>query len=527
MNILMLSEASYPRHPGGAGKSTHVLAAGLAARGHEVRILCPCSEPTEIETIDGVEVHRVNLSAADGYPRSLHEAGTAQLLLAHAETHIPVNSLEVVYDSGGFLSYLSRVANELKRRYGPAFVLHYRYLMARDYIALEGDAFDPFGERTFQIESLMRHSPQDYPARFADAVICPTQSDAQFVDTMFRPAGPTTVVNEPIDLERAEAKAVKEFRDRIAKPNEELVFYGGRIDSPLKGAGVVAEAFQRVIEKRPQARLIVCTNNDDALGPFEKVLSQVIRVPWTSDPHEIRNLLALCDLVAVPSRYESFGMLCPEALAQGTPVVGSPVGCMPSLIEPGQNGFLLGPDRERWEEELADYTLMILSDDGLRSRLSKRAPDSVRHLSLDPVIANVEEVIESARLRNRERTSRTPVTPPELSGEMKQKYLASLERWLGEDSVRFGEEVLETWSATAEARCQRCTQAGVSGAVRHLVSLRAQRGEQASEEDDREWSEAVEEAVSELCPVGLLQRELLLEELVGVPGEPTSKAAQA
>src|SRR5262245_28933077 len=126
MNILMLSEASYPRHPGGAGKSSHVLAAGLAARGHEVRILCPCEEPTEIETIDGVEVHRVNLSASDGYPRSLREAGMAELLLTHVETHIPVHALEVVYDSGGFLSYLFRVANELKRRYGPAYVLHYR-----------------------------------------------------------------------------------------------------------------------------------------------------------------------------------------------------------------------------------------------------------------------------------------------------------------------------------------------------------------------------------------------------------------
>ena len=47
------------------------------------------------------------------------------------------------------------------------------------------------------------------------------------------------------------------------------------------------------------------------------------------------------DLLALPSDYESFGLVVLEALACGTPVAATRVGIAPDLIEAGVNGILL------------------------------------------------------------------------------------------------------------------------------------------------------------------------------------------
>jgi glycosyltransferase involved in cell wall biosynthesis len=53
--------------------------------------------------------------------------------------------------------------------------------------------------------------------------------------------------------------------------------------------------------------------------------------------------LSSCDVMIFPSRWESFGLVCPEAMASGRVVIGSSAGGMAEIIQPGVSGLLVPP----------------------------------------------------------------------------------------------------------------------------------------------------------------------------------------
>jgi glycosyltransferase involved in cell wall biosynthesis len=69
-----------------------------------------------------------------------------------------------------------------------------------------------------------------------------------------------------------------------------------------------------------------------------------------------------------PSRYEGFGLPPLEALACGTPVVGSDATSIPEVV--GDAGVLLPPDDA---EGMAGALIRLATDDGFRAELSRRA----------------------------------------------------------------------------------------------------------------------------------------------------------
>ena len=114
-------------------------------------------------------------------------------------------------------------------------------------------------------------------------------------------------------------------------------------------------------------------------------------------------LIAACDIYAAPSRLEGFGMIQMEANACGRPVISIDVGGPADTIVHGETGFLakVGSTVELTEEwayegmgfeadhkikfaepkvfayranidELADYTLRLLTDDKLREEMGKK-----------------------------------------------------------------------------------------------------------------------------------------------------------
>jgi glycosyltransferase involved in cell wall biosynthesis len=77
-------------------------------------------------------------------------------------------------------------------------------------------------------------------------------------------------------------------------------------------------------------------------------------------------LIAQADIVVIPSRYESFGLVAVEAMMLGKPVISTIAGGIPEVVEHGVTGILIPPGDAR---ALAEAIRRLIDDADLRARM--------------------------------------------------------------------------------------------------------------------------------------------------------------
>ena len=76
------------------------------------------------------------------------------------------------------------------------------------------------------------------------------------------------------------------------------------------------------------------------------------------------------DIFILPSHAENLPFSLLEAMVMGLPVVTTPVGGIPEVVEEGRNGYLIEPGNE---QELAERILRLLKSSQLREELGRNA----------------------------------------------------------------------------------------------------------------------------------------------------------
>lgn len=167
-----------------------------------------------------------------------------------------------------------------------------------------------------------------------------------------------------VRAERTPANVLRE-RYRLDGP---VVLYPA-ITYPHKNHVVLIDAFAEVVRRHPDALLVLSGGRggeEDRLR--EKIdrlgLRDRVRRTGRISAADVAGLYEAASVVAVPSRYEGFGLPAAEAMAYGAPLVASAATALPEVI--GDAGVLVAPeDVHGW----ATAIISLLDDEAERSRL--------------------------------------------------------------------------------------------------------------------------------------------------------------
>lgn len=161
-----------------------------------------------------------------------------------------------------------------------------------------------------------------------------------------------------------------------------ILFIGRDFDR--KNGPLVVEAFRILRQSRPEVELFIA-------GPENLRLSdEGIHLLGNLPYRELPKYLNLCDVFCMPSKFEAYGLVFPEALTFGLPCIGRDAYEMPYFIEEGETGYLLKHENA---EELADLIDKALGNKQMLANVRERRDFYLQEYSWDTVARRIHEVI--------------------------------------------------------------------------------------------------------------------------------------
>ena len=335
----------------------------LARRGHDVKILTPCSRPEpEISDLEVLTFGRtVPLPTAGSIARISFSVWHEPRLRATLENErfdivhvheplMPMFALMATYFSpsptiGTFHAY-----NEGP---GRGYIM-WKPVLKRAAVRLSGRIAVSEPARQY----VMRYFPADYE-----------------------------VIPNGIDVDRfaTPARRPEIFRDDCIN-----ILFLGRLNEKRKGLRYLLGAYSMLKWEYPNLRLIVAgpgkPDPDSYRIMGERSINDVIFTGVV--PHEeLPGYFQSADVFCSPATgNESFGYVLAEAMAASRPIVATDIPGFATLVRDGREGLLVPP---KDEHALADALRTLISDPALRARMGAAGRASVDDYRWDRVAGRV------------------------------------------------------------------------------------------------------------------------------------------
>jgi N-acetyl-alpha-D-glucosaminyl L-malate synthase BshA len=369
----------YPTY-GGSGVVATELGKELAKRGHEVHFIS-YALPIRLTMKDHIYFHEVEVLT---YP--LFEYPPYDLVLAtkmaEVMTRFDLDILHVHYAIPHSISaYLA------KMMLGNHLVPFVTTLHGTD-ITLVGNDRSYLPITRFGIEQ-------------SDAVTAVSEYLKQRTIQEFQIRRPVTVVPNFVDCDIYGRSTDRSLRKRFANDDEAILIHISNF-RPVKRVEDVVAIFALVRKKR-KARLLMV--GDGPERPKAEWLTNTHGiaedVQFVGKQNDMSELLAISDVLLLPSELESFGLVALEAMACEVPVVATRVGGIPEVVQDGVDGFLYEVGDI---QAMADGCLSILNNPQARDSLGKAAREHAnRDFCASKIVLQYEDLyirtIEDARSR--------------------------------------------------------------------------------------------------------------------------------
>jgi D-inositol-3-phosphate glycosyltransferase len=188
-----------------------------------------------------------------------------------------------------------------------------------------------------------------------------------------------------------------------------VLAYVGRIQ-PLKGVDIAISTLAIILESHPDAMLVIVggpsgPRGNEEIKRLRKLVTELgvgARIKFVGPlPHGLLpDLYRSADVVLVPSRTESFGLVAAEAQACGVPVVAGRTGGLVFVVDDGVSGFLVdGEDPALYAKRVEE----LLTDEGLARQIAAGASEWAKRFSWDGTVRRYLELYRDVLPREKNR----------------------------------------------------------------------------------------------------------------------------
>jgi glycosyltransferase involved in cell wall biosynthesis len=306
------------------------LAEGLARRGHDVTVLTSQHEKTLPlkEMLNGVRIVRLpalfRLSRGVVMPtfpialwRLIKDADVVNV-------HIPILEAPLI----------SFYARRLRR---PIVYSHHGDL------TMPAGAFNQFTERVvtrFMSQAL----------RGATFVTVPSADYGRYSPFLRPFRDKLHSIYPPVEIPEPDPSRVAAWKSDLGLTRSRIVGFAGRWVEE-KGFDYLLQAIPEIVKAVPEAHFVYAGQSDIPYEDFFQrcapalacVAQHVTMLGLLTDPRELANFYAMCDVFALPSRTDCFPLAQIEAMLCGTPVVAADIPGAREVVTVTGMGLLVPP----------------------------------------------------------------------------------------------------------------------------------------------------------------------------------------
>lgn len=296
------------------------------------------------------------------------------------------------------------VAAEIKRSLNIPFVITF-HALGRVRRFYQGQA-DEFPDQRFAIE--------DRIIAEADYIIAECPQDEVDLTTLYQ-ADPAKITIIPCGFDPTEFSPLSKALARVAlglPAEERMILQLGRM-VPRKGVDTVIRALGQLIHDRGlSARLLIVGGESD--DPDPRITAEIGRLQAIAEDVGVTDYITFvgrrgrevlkyyysaADVFVTTPWYEPFGITPLEAMACGTPVIGSNVGGVKFTVSDGETGYLVPPNEPG---AIADRIADLYEQPHVLTRLQRQAIRRANALftwqTVTTAVANLyEQVIAASR----------------------------------------------------------------------------------------------------------------------------------
>jgi glycosyltransferase involved in cell wall biosynthesis len=251
---------------------------------------------------------------------------------------------------------------------GAAFILVGRLFGLKVVAHLHGGYFQKYFAR--------KNRPARSAARWilsrADVIIALSEGWRRLIQEEIRPAIPVRVVTNTVD--EAFARCLRSAEKPTEADGRQTVLFLGRLND-LKGVFDILKAVPLALRERPELYFVIAgpEHHPGIAAQMKEVceregVSSHVQMPGPVTGRDKLDLFLSSYLFVLPSYVENFPYTVLEAMAAGLPVITTPVGALPEVVEEGVNGYFITPGDYR---ALAERITLLARDGRLRQEMAK------------------------------------------------------------------------------------------------------------------------------------------------------------